>query len=171
MYKEKSESWLWIGVFAAVCWWATAAYPVGILAVRVQVEPARIKPGDKIELFLEARDGFERPLGGVAVKITSEKGRFEPTGKPLVQGATDRLGQFKTVWQSDKDMPGGPQEFAILASRNGYIGRYPIMARVLIEGPSPREQDLEQSPAGEGGTEDEEGAVEHRFDPRRQPLE
>ena len=160
---RKLRSGTRIGLFLLACGLATAAYSVGVLTIRVKLDPPRIKPGDKVELTIETRDGFERPLSGVPVKVVSEKGSFEPTRKPRVQGATDRFGVFKTVWQSEKESRSGPQDFEIMATRSGYIGQYPVTARVIVEAPqkdaSDREKAMEEG-LGEGG-------LGRRYDPRK----
>jgi hypothetical protein len=118
----------------------------GVLVVRTATWPDKIRPGDKTTLAIDARDGYQRPLAGVSVKITADTGFFETNRKRLVQGATDPRGEFKAVWQSDVGTDPGVQVFTIIASKSGYLGRYPLAAYVTLESSAGTPQGQPHSP-------------------------
>jgi hypothetical protein len=142
------------GVLALIACLPIAGHGAGVLAVSAKVVPERISPGDKATLSIESRDGFQRPLSGVMVKITADTGYFESNHGKTVQGITNESGVFNALWQSDSRTAIGPQEFNVLASRNGYIGRYPITTKVFIEGQFERKFDLPGKPPGPGESDD-----------------
>lgn len=144
-------------LLAALCCLPAAGYGggVGVLVARTAVEPPRIRPGEKATIGVETRDGFQRPLEGVSVKITTDSGFFESSHERTVQGSTDRRGQVRAVWQSDRRAKPGVAEFTVIAAKSGYLGRYPLKASVVIEAASAPKPGL----PGEAAPEREEGPV------------
>lgn len=149
----RSEPRLILRLLAALCCLPAAGYGggVGVLVARTAVEPPRIKPGDKATVGVETRDGFQRPLDGVSIKITADSGFFESSHERTVQGSTDPRGQFRAVWQSDRRAEPGAREFSIIASKSGYLGRYPLTASVIVETAPEKQPDLSGKPLPDRG--------------------
>ncbi len=124
---------LGLGMLALSLGFPLAGYGVGILVINPKIVPERIAAGEKATLTIESRDGFQKPLIGVIVKVTAHTGYFEANHKKIILGVTDDRGLFQVLWHSDSGTAAGPQEFTILASKSGYIGKYPVTARVIVE--------------------------------------
>jgi hypothetical protein len=145
---EKHPSGLVPAVLALLCSLPVVGHAggAGVLVVRTSAQPEKIKPGEKSTIAIDSRDGFQRPLAGVSIKITADTGFFEANHERIVRGATDQRGEFKTVWQSDVRTDPGVQVFTIIASKSGYLGRYPLSAYVTLESPSEQKLDAPGEP-------------------------
>lgn len=137
---------------------------VGVLVVRTATEPRHIAPGEKAIVRIDARDGFQRPLSGVSLKISADTGNsglFESNNKPAVQGSTDERGEFRAVWLSDRRVETGVRTFTIVASKGGYLGRYPLTASIVVETAPKQPADSPEPPVS--------GPGEYRFDGALKP--
>ena len=146
--KERKATTL-AGIVAVLTTLFPAAAPgggAGVLVVRPRVEPPKIRPGEKATIYINARDGYQRPLSGVSVKITADTGHFEANRERIVRGASDPRGEFKSEWQSDLRTKSGERIFTIIATKSGYLGRYPLWTKVTIESPADTDPDSPEKP-------------------------
>lgn len=112
---------------------SSPALQTGVLTAKAIAAPKRILPEGKTKITVTALDGFQQPVAGVSVKIVIDTGYFEQTNRPAVFGFTDKLGQFQAVWHANLQTKPGSQEFAVTATKSGYVSKYPLTASAKVE--------------------------------------
>lgn len=112
---------------------APGAYPFGVLSAKAVAEPAQIPPGGKAEVAVTVSDGFQRPIPLASIRISAASGYFEASNQGTALGHTDKDGVFRVVWHSNPQTGSGPQVFEVAASKNGYVGQYPVSARAVVD--------------------------------------
>lgn len=113
--------------------WPVWAFQSGVLSAKAMVEPERMLPDGKARITVEAVDGFQKPIPMASIKVSTDTGYFEPSGNTMAFGFTDKEGRFQVVWHGNLRTVPGTHNFDITVSKSGYIGKYPVTARVKLD--------------------------------------
>ena len=108
------------------------ALPFGVIKAKASVEPEQIALGEKTQVTVKVSDGFDKPILAASIKISTATGYFETSNQNIALGSTDKEGVFQAVWHSNLRTELGPQVFEITATKNGYVGKYPVTETVTV---------------------------------------
>jgi hypothetical protein len=108
------------------------AFQPGVLSAKASAAPERIAIGEQTLVSVRVSDGFQKPIALASIKINTGSGYFESSNQKTVVGFTDKDGLYQMVWHSNLQTKPGILLFEISATKNGYIGKYPVSATTAV---------------------------------------